>query len=139
LWQESGVIKREQEQVSSNFQGQAFNLESEFDLQQAVDDQSECGDLLDFRSPLKPLLCFEGRLADEHQSGILFNFEEYLKLVDWTSRIIRKDKRGHIAEALPPILDRLQITPEQWRLNTTQFEALHPKRFNRILPQLDTG
>ncbi len=82
---------------------------------------------------------FENRLTNELQSGILFSFNEYLTLVDWTGRIIRSDKRGHIGNALPPILERLQITADQWRINTTQFEALHPKRFNRITPQLDTG
>ena len=114
-------------------------LKPEFDLQQAIDDQTECGDLLDFRTPLKPLLHFENRLVNESQTGILFNFKEYLALVDWTGRIIRSDKRGHIDKSLPPILARLQITADQWRINTTQFEAIHPRRFNRITPQLDTG
>jgi REP element-mobilizing transposase RayT len=114
-------------------------LQPKFNLQQAIDDQTHCGDLQDFTSPLKPLLQFENRLTNELQNGILFNFEEYLALVDWTGRIIRSDKRGHIDSTLPPILDRLQITPEQWRINTTQFEAIHPRRFNRLTPQLDTG
>ena len=114
-------------------------LQTEFDGQQAIDDQTSCGDLLDFRTPIKPLLPFENRLVNEPQTGILFNFEEYLALVDWTGRIIRSDKRGYIDNALPPILDRLQITVDQWRINTTQFEAIHPRRFNRIIPQFDTG
>jgi REP element-mobilizing transposase RayT len=114
-------------------------LQPEFDKQQAIDDQTECGDLLDFKTPLKPLLTFENRLVNESQTGILFNFEEYLALVDWTGRIIRSDKRGYIDNALPPILARLQITADQWRINTTQFEAIHPKRFNRLTPQLNTG
>jgi REP element-mobilizing transposase RayT len=114
-------------------------LQPEFDLQQAIDDQTECGDLLDFQAPLKPLLRFEKRLVNKPQTGILFNFEEYLILIDWTGRVIRSDKRGHIDNALPPILNRLQITPDQWRINTTQFEAIHPGRFNRQVPQLDTG
>ena len=49
------------------------------------------------------------------------------------------DKPRDIDNTLPPILDRLEITADQWRMNTTQFKALHPKRFNRIIPQLDTG
>jgi len=114
-------------------------LKLEFDLQHAIDDQTECGDLLDFRTPLKPLLHFENRLVNEPQTGILFNFKEYLALVDWTGRIIRSDKRGRIDKALPPILARLQITADQWRINTTQFETIHPKRFNRLTPKLDTG
>jgi REP element-mobilizing transposase RayT len=114
-------------------------IQREFSLQKAVKDQTQCGDLLEFNAPLKPLLPFDGELQNETQMGILFSFEEYLKLVDWTGRIIRNDKRGQIDNRLPPILDRLQITWDQWRLNTTQFEAIHSKRFNRVTPSIDTG
>ena len=114
-------------------------LYPEFDLQQAIDDQTQCGDILDFKTTLKPLLPFENRLVKETQAGILFNFDEYLALIDWTGRMVRGDKRGYIDNALPPILNRMQITPDQWRINTTQFESIHPGRFNRQAPQLDTG
>jgi len=114
-------------------------LQSEFDLQRAIDDQISCGDILDFRSELKPLLHFENRTSAQHQAGIPFGFKEYLALVDWTGRIIRSDKRGYIEGDLPPILTRLQISLEQWRINSTQFEAIHRRRFNREPPQLKTG
>ena len=106
---------------------------------EAIESQAQSGDLFDFQTPLKPLLAFENGLKNEIQTGILFNFQEYLKLVDRTGRIIRSDKRGHIDSSIPPILTRMQITPEQWRLNTTQFELIHPKRFNRTTPKIDTG
>ena len=124
---------------SSSYTSFRERLESEFDLQQAIDDQTESGDLLDFITPLKPLLPFENRLINNWRAGILFNFEDYLNLVDWTGCIIRSDKRGHIEEHLPPILARLDISADQWRINTTQFEAIHPRRFNRPIPLLDTG
>ena len=114
-------------------------IQSEFDLHEAIENQVECGDLFDFQTPLKPLLAFETGLINEIQTGILFDFQEYLHLVDWTGRIIRNDKRGHIDRSLPPILARLQITPEQWQLNTTQFESIHNKRFNQSIPKVDTG
>ena len=110
-----------------------------FDRQKAINEQTGCGDLLNFNEPLKPLLPFENRIINSTQGGILFSFSDYLSLVDWTGRVIRSDKRGFIDQALPPILERLDVTPEQWRINTTQFEAVHPKRFNRIESLLDTG
>jgi hypothetical protein len=114
-------------------------IKSEFNVGDAIESQTQSGDLFDFQTPLKPLLAFKDGLKNKIQTGILFNFQEYLKLVDWTGRIIRSDKRGHIDISLPPILTRLRITPEQWRLNTTQFETIHPKRFNRATPKIDTG
>ena len=68
-----------------------------------------------------------------------FRFEDYLQLVDWTGRIIRRNKRGHIEKGLPPILERLKISADQWHINTTQFEAIHAYRFNRVEPMLNTG
>ncbi len=82
-------------------------LQAGFNLQQALDYQTKFGDVLDFKSPLKPLLTFQNQLTNELQSGILFNFEEYLALVDCTGHLIRRGKRSHIGATLPPILDRL--------------------------------
>jgi REP element-mobilizing transposase RayT len=110
-----------------------------FKIAQAIGDQQESGDLLDFRAPLKPLLRFEGRAVDEPQSGILFEYQDYLELVDWSGRIVRGDKRGFIDNDLPPILARLHISQERWRINVTQFEFIHARRFNRLKPSIDTG
>lgn len=110
-----------------------------FQLDQAIDSQQSCGDLLDFKSPLKPLLHFAGGSEDQSQPGILFAYPDYLQLVDWTGRIVRHDKRGHIDGKLPPILARLQIDSKQWHVNATQFESLHARRFNRLKSTIDTG
>lgn len=45
---------------------------------------------------------------------IPYSFKEYLQLVDWTGRMIRDDKRGHIDARLPPIMARLNIDPRAW-------------------------
>ena len=78
-------------------------------------------------------------MVDQMQSGILFTYRDYLDLVDWTGRIVRIDKRGYIDSELPPILTRLHIDPGQWYLNATQFEAIHARRFNRLVPNIATG
>lgn len=105
-------------------------VQPEFDLLQAIDDQTECGDLFDFTTSLKPLLPFENRLVNETQSGILFIFEGYLSLMDWTGRIIRGDKRGHIDNSLPPILDRLKISADQCHAirghSSQKIQSTHP-------------
>jgi REP element-mobilizing transposase RayT len=47
-------------------------------------------------------------------ASIPYSFKAYLKLVDWTGRAIRGDKRGHIDAELPPIIARLNIDPGAW-------------------------
>ena len=96
-------------------------LESRFALHQAIDDQTEIGVLFDFKTPLKPLFPFENRLIDKPQVGILFNDEKYLSLVDWTGRIIRSNKHGHIEVHQSPIVSRLNIDTMEtpWRHHGT--------------------
>jgi REP element-mobilizing transposase RayT len=110
-----------------------------FDVGDAVKSQTDTADLIAFNQPLKPLLHFDQAIKRQKQSGIPFSYPDYLALVDWTGRAIREDKTGFIDSNLPPILSRIEISPEQWRINTTQFEAIHTRRFNRVIPNLDTG
>jgi len=46
---------------------------------------------------------------------------EYLQLLDWTGRQIRRGKRGSIPPDLAPILDRLQIVPASWIRMVIEF------------------
>ena len=68
------------------------------------------------------------------QPGIPFAFQDYLMLLDWTGRVIRDDKRGAIDGSLPPILQRLNIEPEQW----LRYMIPSGNRFRRAIGQVDT-
>jgi hypothetical protein len=39
---------------------------------------------------------------------------EYLRLLDWTGRQVRRDKRGSIPADMAPILNRMQISADSW-------------------------
>jgi hypothetical protein len=60
--------------------------------------------------------------SNPNAKGLPFVLRDYLELVDWTGRIIRKDKAGAIMQTLPPILERLALDQEAWTQLTTQFE-----------------
>ena len=94
-----------------------------FDLSEAIHRQVEQLFLKQFPVPLKPLLNFEEAVRNEPQRGILFSLNDYLELVDYTGRIIKPGKRGSIPEHLPPILGRLELTPDDWLVEATEFEA----------------
>jgi len=56
----------------------------------------------------------------EHKSGFFSNrcipisFRDYLEMLEWTGRQIRKGKRGAIDRNCPSVMSRLGYTDEQW-------------------------
>jgi REP element-mobilizing transposase RayT len=60
---------------------------------------------------LFPLIRSKG---NEPLNGIDFDEEDYFRLVDWTGRAIRDDKKGSVPKELSPILERLQLNPDAW-------------------------
>jgi REP element-mobilizing transposase RayT len=72
------------------------------------------------RKSLQSIETFVGSKPEE--TGLPFVLRDYLELVDWTGRIVRKGKRGQINSSLPPILERLSIDRDSWLILTTEFE-----------------
>lgn len=58
-----------------------------------------------------PLMKLVSQLQDPHHNSLGFTLTDYLELVDWAGREIREGKRGAINEAVPPILERLNLDP----------------------------
>jgi hypothetical protein len=79
-----------------------------------------------------PLLPFRDQ-APASQPTIPFSFLEYLELIDWSSRIVRPDKRGAVDSKVPPILQRLHIDRDAWQ------KLLRPgaNRFGRAIGTLE--
>jgi putative transposase len=50
--------------------------------------------------------------------------QDYLKLLDWSGRQLRHDKRGTIPAALPPILTRLGLSGDGWLTLMKDFGRL---------------
>jgi hypothetical protein len=69
------------------------------------------------------LLPFVGYPRSDVPKGLPFRLNDYLKLIDWTGRAILENKRGHILDNQPPILERLQIDPKHWLYMTQHFES----------------
>jgi len=47
--------------------------------------------------------------AEQEENGIPFNLKDYLELVDWGGREVKRHKRGYIPAHVPPILTRLKM------------------------------
>ena len=77
------------------------------------------------------LACRDQARADA--ASIPITLRDYLQLIDWSGRIVRKDKRGAIEECAPPILVRLNIDPEVWR----EAMRIRGNVFGRALGRLD--
>ena len=68
------------------------------------------------------LFPFVGNPREPMPDGLPFAFQDYLELVDYTGRILRGDKQGHIDSRLPDILERLNFDPKEWTYITQHFE-----------------
>jgi len=76
-------------------------------------------------APTQPpeLYPFVGGAREGGPEGLPFHLVDYLELVNWTGRAVREDKRGAIAEDLPPILERIGITRAAWLELAEDFET----------------
>jgi REP element-mobilizing transposase RayT len=71
----------------------------------------------------KPLYPFVGTPCKNMPEGLPFRLTDYIELVDWTGRILREDKRGHIPQDTPPLLQRLHQDTDNWLFLTRHFES----------------
>ncbi|MBN3492714.1 transposase [Vibrio neptunius] len=60
------------------------------------------------------LFPFTGYPRKNRPEGLPFRLMDYLELVDWTGRHIRKGKKGAIPNVTPPILERLGFNSHTW-------------------------
>ena len=74
---------------------------------------AETPETSDFTSIVK-LLDFSDESKDSVENTIPYSTTDYLELVDWSGRAIVEGKKGFIPEQLPPILQRLNMRPEQY-------------------------
>jgi len=75
--------------------------------------------------PTQPpeLYPYVGGVREGMPEGLPFHLADYLELVNWTGRAVRDDKRGAIADDLPPILERIGITRQAWLQLAKDFET----------------
>jgi hypothetical protein len=58
---------------------------------------------------------------EDAEKFIDFELSEYLRLVDWTGRAIRDDKKGSIPSDLAPILERVGLNPDAWVTSVSHY------------------
>ena len=63
----------------------------------------------------------------DHHNHLPFHFDDYLQLLVWSARVIREDKQETIPEDAPPLLDRLNITPDRWQSAMQPSAPSHQK------------
>ena len=69
-------------------------------------------------------LCYFGFIGDEHDGqpdGLAFSLLDYLQLLDWSSRVVRWDKRGAQDEAAPQLLRKLGMDTCEWLAMAQHF------------------
>lgn len=70
------------------------------------------------------LMPFMGNHQKNTRQGLPFKLDDYLNLINSTSRIIRGDKGGCNSKPFSSILERLNIQTEKWLILSTKFESM---------------
>jgi REP element-mobilizing transposase RayT len=87
----------------------------------------ERGELHHFDSPIRPLMGFSDGSGQQTEGiprpadTLPIREQDYLQLVDMTGRLVAGGKCGRIDPSLAPILNRLGLSPAQWRQASTAF------------------
>jgi hypothetical protein len=89
----------------------------------------------DLQAAIGRLLPFADQADPDRDRCIPYSVADYLELVDWSGRAVAEGKRGSIPDALPPLLSRLKIDPE----NYIRFIRREPKsRFRAFLGSVES-
>ncbi|NNC98417.1 MAG: transposase [Gammaproteobacteria bacterium] len=83
---------------------------------------------------MKLLLGFIKLKAEYGDKHIPLAESAYIELVDWTGRCLRDGNKGSIPPHLAPILERINLTEQDWLRHTRYFEA----RFKRVAGSWDS-
>jgi hypothetical protein len=79
------------------------------------------------------LLPFKRAIKKDSTKSIDFELNDYLRLVDWTGRAIREDKRGAIPSDLASILERIGLNPDAWVTSVSHYN----KNYFLVLGAID--
>ena len=95
-------------------------------LREAVSGMFDRGELNHFESPVRSLVPFSDAAILQQDAGpriecLPMREVDYFKLVDASGRAFVRGKRGRIDPALASILDRLELTGDQWTDASTAF------------------
>jgi len=99
-------------------------------LQKAINAQFK-ETAIELPNPIKPLLRFKANNEIDPADALPMTLIDYLELVDWTGRIVREDKRGHINNETPPIAQRLSLKTDDWLQQSIHFEEIYRKHYQR--------
>ena len=70
-----------------------------------------------------PLHPFGNSMSVAPAQGLPCTARDYMELVDWAARIVRSDKKHAMSQRVPPILNRLGFTPEEF-IKATRAKAM---------------
>lgn len=65
-------------------------------------------------APLRPILGMQPQ-------ALSLSTAEYLRLLDWTGRVLAPDKPGRISDQAPPVLATIDSTPARWTLRVRSY------------------
>lgn len=104
----AGLINKLEESEFTSIYERLHGIKNDFDVE--INHQIK-KNLQNLSQPISLLKFNQNNL---NNSPLEFELMDYLKLADETGRIFKENKHGKISKQLTPILERLQINPNNW-------------------------
>jgi len=117
----AGLSGPEQSQYTS-LKARMHVIQQRTNLAAGILEAIERDELLHFEASVRPLMAFSDGTTRPNTTTLPIQQTEYCKLVDITSRVTVKGKRERIDPALAPILERLNLSADQWIASSSAFE-----------------
>jgi len=134
------MAKKPEESDYTSIKARVGKGELRHDVKEAISRLLDSAELSHFTVSIKPLKAFSS--GNETQSSarpssittrdddLPIYEEEYLELVDITGRILVRGKKGRIEPNVAPILERLNLTVNQWTQVSSSFK--HYYKFGHL-------
>jgi hypothetical protein len=97
-------------------------------LHTAIKEMQGWSELKSFNQPIRPLNSFVNVSHVSETTMLPMSFRGYLQLIDTTGRIVRGNGLAVIDQTFTLILDRLQLSEDQWIHATSNFEQMYRRR-----------
>jgi len=117
----AGLASRPEQSEHTSLRARIDVSREQDELAAGIREAIEHSELLHSELSIRPLMAFSDAVDRANDVTLPIQQTEYFKLVEITGRVSARGKRGRIDPSLAPILERLNLSVDQWIESSSAF------------------